>query len=120
MVFAILRRMIQIVALTLVVVGQASAPPQAQKATAKPADFKKQIAPFMQKFCIACHSGARPADGIDFSVYKTQADVDKNTRPLRKAGREVEGGEMPPRNAKNQPTDAQRTMFANWAKSLKK
>ncbi len=92
---------------------------QPRKAS-KPVDFKKSIAPFVKKYCVGCHSGPNAKAGIDLSKFKIQADVDRNTRVWKRAGREVGGGNMPPQNAPAQPKDAERKLFTDWCAQLPK
>ncbi len=76
-------------------------PPQAAKAPAertggKPIEFKKSVLPIVKKSCLGCHAGPYPADRIDLSKFKTQADVNKDVRLWRKVGHQVAEGHMPP------------------------
>lgn len=92
-------------------------PSAPQDAGANATEFKKQVVPFVKKYCVSCHGPKDPADGIDLSKYKTIEDVMKNTKVWKKSGREVDSAKMPPKDSK-QPSAKEKTAFTTWAKSL--
>lgn len=111
--------MLKLAMLPLIAAGFLVQPPSSQNPP-KPVDFKKTIAPFVKKYCAPCHSGPNAKQGIDFSKFKTQADVDKNTRIWRRAGKEVAEGQMPPSTAALMPKDAEKSLFSAWCAALPK
>lgn len=92
-----------------------SAPPKAKQPT-----YAKDVAPFVRKFCVTCHSGPTPADRIDLSQFKTEAEVVENIQLYKMAGREVKKKSMPPKGAMPMPTEAQRKAFMTWVESKSK
>ncbi len=104
--------------LPLIVVGCNSqqTPPTSPKPVAT-GTYENTVLPISKKFCWKCHSGEKPAKGIDLSKYKTQADVEKNTRAWRRAGREVSGNQMPPKS-EPQMSDAEKKAFTDYCKAL--
>lgn len=102
---------VSIALLALTAVAFAFAPPKVGKPS-----FTKDVKPTLDKFCIGCHSGAKPADGIDFSKIKTDADAKKSFKVLRKSLSEVQEGAMPPRGM-TKPSAAQVKAFAAWVKA---
>lgn len=112
--------MLKLAILPIIALGVVGQVPNKLKKIEEPKlDYKKDIAPIMKDLCLSCHTGKDAADNIDLSKYKTQADAIKDVKLWKKALREVESKAMPPKGAK-QPTEAQKTKFKTWVKSLPK
>lgn len=89
-------------------------------ATAEPppdaaADYAARIRPLLTKYCRDCHSGEQPEADLDLTTFATLADVRKATRAWQKVGEMLDGGQMPPKDAK-QPTDAERAALRTWVR----
>lgn len=88
-----------------------------------PPSFAKDIKPFLAKYCIECHQGAKPKGGIDLTTYESfkkggisfdgfvpgkpdeswvVKSVEKRTKPV-----------MPPKD-KKQPSDDERKLLRAW------
>ena len=66
---------------------------------------------FLQKYCVGCHQGKAPPDGIDLT---TVANVKKNKREIEAhAVRTPRSKPMPPPTAP-QPTAAERKRLGEW------
>lgn len=108
----------------------ASAPPVAKKPVPKASlsvhkahagpqageGFQTEVAPFMKKYCLPCHSGDTPSAGVSLSEYKTGADAVKARNLWDKVSQSVESKHMPPEGMP-QPTQAERAKIINWVQS---
>ncbi len=81
----------------------AGARPAAPKAgpvvRAEQARFDRHILPLMTRYCVGCHSGAKPAAELDIRSAKTEADVLKNRPHWERIANAVRGHHMPPPGA---------------------
>ncbi|MEI6861451.1 MAG: DUF1592 domain-containing protein [Verrucomicrobiota bacterium] len=87
-------------------------------ANAAPSDiFVRQIAPALEKYCTECHAGTKPEGDI---LLRFKDESEARTRPTadaafwRKVSKMIVTKEMPPDDAKRQPTAADRTMLTDW------
>src|SRR4051794_12830080 len=69
---------------------------------------------FLQQHCIACHSAERAKGGVNLSVFKSTADVQKNARLWRTVVGEVQERRMPP-STREQPKEILRDQFLKAA-----
>ncbi|MBL8047919.1 MAG: hypothetical protein JNJ45_04485 [Chthonomonas sp.] len=89
--------------------------PVAAKMSAAKSTFQKDVVDFTTKFCVSCHTGKNAADGVDIPKNVKEADVKvKYAKLYRKLARYAGSKQMPPRDAKPQPKDAERTAFTKW------
>src|SRR5262249_18790898 len=69
------------------------------------------VAPLVERHCLGCHRGAKPKGELDLTVVRNVADDlprwDLIVERLR-------ANEMPPRDAKSQPTPAERKAIIAW------
>jgi mono/diheme cytochrome c family protein len=86
-------------------------------ASASSGGFDTSAAPFVKKYCIACHSGASPQAGILLSKDKDAAGVLKNRKTWEAVTRNVSDRHMPPPGAA-QPTDAERDGITHWIEGV--
>jgi hypothetical protein len=97
------------VVLTLpVFAGLGAAPVQPPREPPRIA-FSKQIAPILGKYCVKCHSGAKPRAG--FAIDRIQGDGDRKT--WERVMRVLEAREMPPAE-KPQPSAADRSTLLSF------
>ncbi|MEW4455344.1 DUF1592 domain-containing protein [Bremerella sp. JC817] len=78
------------------------------------ADYSKKIVPFMQSYCMDCHSGATPEAGLDLEKFRSLEDV---TTVGRKKWSSVldmlVNGTMPPRDY-DQPAVEELQSVLTW------
>jgi hypothetical protein len=79
-------------------------------------DFKKDVHPFIEKYCAGCHSGAQPPAGIDLTKYATEASVKKNATVWGKVADILQAAQMPPVGSP-QPEPAERSAITGWIQS---
>lgn len=80
-------------------------------------DFKRDVAPVLEKYCAKCHSGAKPKGDLVFRFADMQAAKDYNAADTGFWGmvsKTLLAKEMPPDDAEHQPTDAERTLLVDW------
>src|SRR2546430_13756809 len=73
--------------------------------------FSTQVKPFLERYCISCHRGARPKGGLDL----TRASAFRNeTLPSEEVPQRLEANEMPPESAPRHPEPAERAAVVAW------
>ena len=87
------------------------------------ADAKKSflmgVTPFVTNYCTRCHGQDRQKGGINFQpALKNPGDSDSSRR-WKQALANVKAHDMPPEDAKKQPTDEERLQFQDWIGKLK-
>lgn len=104
------------VALTLPCAAEPAADDQAfaaQQAETKKM-FEDKVTPFIVTYCFQCHGDKKMKGGINFAPGLKNP----GSRPARlrwkQAVANVRTHDMPPDDAKNQPSDAERQMFMDW------
>jgi hypothetical protein len=75
--------------------------------------YERDVAPLVQKYCLRCHSGAKPKGGVSLDRDKDDAAVLKNRATWEKAGDNLRSGDMPPAGAKK-PTAAELEQINRW------
>ncbi len=67
--------------------------------------FVTNIVPFLQEYCLDCHSGEGAEGGIDFERFSKQSNVQKEYELWEKVQRLVKEQQMPPSDADQPETD---------------
>ncbi len=75
--------------------------------------FQSTIAPFLEQYCLDCHSGDESEGDLDLARFAGQADVDRDLATWSKVLHQIEDGNMPPEEVK-QPQERQIELFKNW------
>jgi len=86
------------------------------KSSAPTVTFERDIAPLVQKYCLACHGEKLQTAGINFSTYRDTASVLKARDVWEKASQKLQLGAMPPKGLP-QPTTAERHRLIHWIDS---
>lgn len=92
----------------------------AQEKTPEPTskiNFEKQIIPIVKASCIGCHNKDNAAGKVMFPDKMTLEDAKKNPKLWRKAGREVKGKHMPPKDH-GTLSDKERALFVQWTEDI--
>ncbi|MEO2091150.1 MAG: c-type cytochrome domain-containing protein, partial [Gemmataceae bacterium] len=63
-------------------------------------EYAKTVRPLMAKYCFECHQGNTAEADLDLNRFTTHADVKKATKAWQKVGDMIDGGQMPPKDAK--------------------
>ncbi|MFO0953175.1 MAG: DUF1592 domain-containing protein [Isosphaeraceae bacterium] len=92
------------------------APTESSSKPAKAASFSADVAPFLKKYCVDCHGGAKPKADLNLASYDGEESVLRGRKVWARVAEQVELGEMPPEN-KPQPHEDESAAFAAWVKS---
>lgn len=93
---------------------QAATPTPAAQTQMVATSYEKDIQPMLEKYCYQCHGGDKRSGGVALGTFKTEADVKANARRWNQVKNEIAEKGMPPRQAPNQPTDAERKEITDW------
>ena len=84
----------------------------ARKATAP--SFATHAGPFLTKYCIGCHSGAKPKADLNLKAFSDEASVVRARKLWVRLKDYVESGEMPPEDEETQPSQEEVEKFLGW------
>lgn len=82
--------------------------------------FKKDVAPFMETYCLRCHTNRKHSGGVTFQ------DAIKNPNGLvfqsiwKRASTQIAAHDMPPANESPQPSERERKVVIEWVEGMKK
>jgi hypothetical protein len=103
---------------TVASVMSAQAPAPRRVALAAPSPAPPQT---FEKYCFECHGTKKPEAGLSLSKLVSRFSISSQFQEWEKVAEMLETGEMPPFDATEQPTDAERAGTASWIRtSLKK
>jgi mono/diheme cytochrome c family protein len=91
-----------------------AAPPDALDAR-----FATTVKPFVETYCVGCHGPKKQAASLDLSRDLSVAGVVKNAKEWELVLEKLHAREMPPEEAKRQPTDAERAEVVKWVRALR-
>ncbi len=99
-------------------VAPASAKPQAE---GDDDTFHKKILPFINNYCMPCHSMDKASGGLSLQGYKNEEHARKNRKDWEAVHLVLSEGHMPPKKHKAQPSKDDRDFVVDWiANSLTK
>lgn len=112
------RSLIAVLVLALASAAQAEPPARAAEKTrsdgkTKQPAFAGCMVPFLEKYCIGCHGGAKPKAGLALDVLKDEAALAGRESLLDKMLQKVRAREMPPKS-RPQPTQREIDLAAAW------
>ncbi len=100
----------------LLVLGSVVAPAM-NAAQAPNADVEREygatIQPFLNSYCVSCHTGEKAAAQLDLRQYSSAASVVQDFAKWDRVREKLSARQMPPQQAK-QPSDAERQQIINW------
>lgn len=82
------------------------------------ADYEESQAAALKKYCLGCHSAAEKQGELDLEQFHSVADMRRDVIPWLRVVEMMDDGEMPPKDAKSQPTKAELTALRNWVRSV--
>ena len=106
-----------VLACTSAPVTSAPPAPAAQPKSAQPDrededTFKTKVLPFLQKYCVECHSGNTPKGGLTLEGYTSEAHARKDRKNWLAVQHIIAAGEMPPPKSKHpKPTKDEKEFF---------
>ena len=90
----------------------ADAPPDLQRG------FTQTVRPYLDKYCVACHSGTAPAAQLDLKSFTTMASVAQDMPHWTLLMERLERQEMPPKPIPQPPAEARQHVI-DWVKSMR-
>ncbi len=97
----------------LAAVGLLLGPVPLRAAEPAKADFVKDVAPVIAKYCVGCHNTMKARGNLALDVYKDEAAVLKDRKTFDKVIAALQSREMPPAN-KPAPTPAERDLLLGY------
>jgi mono/diheme cytochrome c family protein len=92
----------------------ADPPPAALEKT-----FDTSVKPFLETNCNSCHGGKKPKGDLDLTPFTSVESVAKDHKRWALVLERLKAGDMPPADAKNQPTKQQRDDVIAWAEAVR-
>ncbi len=80
-------------------------------------DFARVGRPFLQKYCIKCHSGEKPKAELSLDIFRDSASVVRQRKKWDGVLRMLATGDMPP-EGKPQPKVAEVEAFATHVRTV--
>jgi len=84
------------------------------------ARFTKTVHPFIETYCFSCHNKDKQKGKLDLSTYSNVGEVAGDYRRWETVLEKLKATEMPPEEAKQQPTTEHRQEVIDWIKALRK
>lgn len=81
--------------------------------------FNNRVLPFVQSHCLSCHGIEKQEGKLDLSAQSSLAAVVQNHFVWDLILERLEAGEMPPKNAPQQPTPHVRQVVSEWIKEFR-
>lgn len=75
--------------------------------------YARDIRPLIDRYCLRCHSAAKPKGDVTLDRDRSDADVRKHLALWEKVGGNLRSGDMPPAGAKK-PTAAELEALNRW------
>ncbi len=94
--------------------------PAAQPRTALEQQFAGTVRPFLQTYCVSCHSSAKPQAQLDLTAYASMNSVMRDAPHWSLVLDKLAAKQMPPPNVGKQPSDAQRNAVIAWVRAARK
>lgn len=82
------------------------------------AQFQGEVQPFLNRYCMGCHTGARASGGLDLKSYVSLEQVAGDFERWSEAANRVAAREMPPRNVAQPPAE-QAKQFMDWVHAMR-
>ena len=81
--------------------------------------FKEVVTPFVDNYCTRCHGQDRQKGGINFGPALKNPGQTASSQRWKQAVANVKSHDMPPEDAKKQPTDEERQKFLDGIRKIK-
>src|SRR6185369_7493827 len=82
--------------------------------------FTKTVRPFVDAYCVTCHSGEKAKAQLDLSTFKNVASVLEDYPHWTLVLEKLTAKEMPPEKAKAHPGAEERQAVIDWIDALRK
>jgi hypothetical protein len=102
----------------VVVLAMAAMPAPGATARALGREFLQTVRPFVDKYCLGCHSGPTPAAQFDLKAYATLEMVTRDYPHWARVLEKLTAKEMPPKPAPPPPEEA-RQQVIDWIQAVR-
>ncbi|HVJ69241.1 MAG TPA: DUF1592 domain-containing protein, partial [Caulifigura sp.] len=82
--------------------------------------FTTAVRPFVQKYCVECHGSEKPKAQLDLSAFTNVSAVIRDHAHWSQVLEQLSSKEMPPEDARQQPTAAERDAVTAWIESIRR
>ena len=82
--------------------------------------FEESVLPYMNRYCLDCHSGDKPKAKFDVSPYRQKTDVLADFGHWELILDMLQNKEMPPEDEELQPTEHERKQVIEWILKVKR
>ncbi len=82
--------------------------------------FSEAVRPFLETYCVKCHSGEKPKAQFDLASFSSRAMVVQDLPHWTLVRDKLSANEMPPEDAKDQPSAEVRQAVIDWIDSTRK
>ncbi len=89
-------------------------------ADAKEPRFRETVRPFLERYCLDCHTGQKPKGELDLSVFTCVNSVAKDLESWDLVMEQLRSRTMPPSKAKEHPSDQARQEVIDWVRDVRK
>ncbi len=96
----------------------ASGPAPVPATTSLERGFAQTVQPFVNSYCVVCHSGKAPAAQLDLKSFHSVADVVQDYPHWNTLLEKLQAEQMPPKEAK-QPSAEARKAIIEWVKAVR-
>ena len=96
----------------------ADSPTEARRNEAMNA-YRKEVVPFLNKYCVECHGVKKKQAGLDFLKMMKSPESGALRHQWKLSLTSVREQDMPPQDAGKQPTDSEREAFVKWVGMIK-
>jgi hypothetical protein len=81
--------------------------------------YAATVRPFLKNYCYECHAGSKPEASLDLSAYASMTEVVGDHPRWAQVLEKLRGEEMPPLNAEQHPSAAERKAIVSWISSMR-
>jgi uncharacterized protein DUF1592/uncharacterized protein DUF1588/uncharacterized protein DUF1587/uncharacterized protein DUF1585/uncharacterized protein DUF1595 len=78
-------------------------------------EYEREVRSLTRQYCFECHSADLAEADVNLEAMPVFADVRKHVKIWQKVGEVLDGGQMPPRDAR-QPSEAEQTQLQSWVR----
>jgi mono/diheme cytochrome c family protein len=76
--------------------------------------FDQMVRPFLKNNCLGCHGPEKPKGKLDLSAYTSVSSIVMDHKMWKLVRERLEADEMPPAEARRQPTPDERRVVVRW------
>ncbi len=76
--------------------------------------YKRQVVPFVGKYCERCHGGSKQKSGFTFQSALRNPESSSARKVWKRASPKIKTHDMPPDDEERQPSEAERKAIVDW------